>query len=92
MKVATRKLFCRLESITGGQAVISVRQYDCTPVYAYCSISELKMCFSDPRCRFIEVRVLAERTDAVLIDWNLACACMDICPGDAFWVSQMSLI
>ncbi len=91
MQTATKRLICRLEKIEEGQAIIEARQYDCTPVYAYFPASELEMCFSDPRFRFIKVRVLKESTDAALIEWDAACACMDSCPGDTFWVSQKSL-
>lgn len=91
MRTATKKLICQLEKIEEGQAIIEARQYDCTPVYAYYPAEQLEMCMRNPNYRFINVKVLRESADAALIEWDAACACMDTCPGDTFWVSQKSL-
>jgi hypothetical protein len=92
LRSRTRLLRCKIERIEGDEAFISAEQDDLTPANGLTLLSELTTDMLDPRFSLIEVEVLKETQIKALIQWPAQCSCLELCPGDEFWVNKKSLV
>ncbi len=92
MASGRRNIFCAIERIEDGRAVISIQSYDRTPVFGIVPCSSLEVYLPDPRQRLFPVTVLDEFMGRALIEWDVECACPGNCPGDMFLVQQTDLL
>jgi len=90
-KIKTGFLRCKIEKRNGDEAYISTEQSDGTTVCGLTLLSELTPDLNDPRFSLLEVEILKETAEKALVTWPVQCPCIEMCPGDEFWVLKKLL-
>ncbi|MDE2001289.1 MAG: hypothetical protein KGI60_01830 [Patescibacteria group bacterium] len=89
-------LSCSVLFIDDGKAVVSVPQYDCSPVLGRVPVDLLEARMNGPWFNAIPVRVLKQSMDAAWIEWDTECVCGPetrvLCPGSRFRVRRSQVM